>query len=81
VQGLSAQGEVSASQLAGAIQQLRKEAIPMVFPEQTANPKVLQQIAKQTGAKVGNPLIADGSIPSYQSMIISNVENIVAGLR
>ena len=53
----------------------------MVFPEQTANPKVLQQIAKQTGAKVGNPLIADGSIPSYQSMIISNVENIVAGLR
>ncbi|MDB4708147.1 metal ABC transporter substrate-binding protein, partial [Akkermansiaceae bacterium] len=52
VQGLSAQGEVSASQLAGAIQQLRKEAIPMVFPEQTANPKVLQQIANQTGAKV-----------------------------
>ena len=81
VQGLSAQGEVSASQLAGAIKQLRKEAIPMVFPEQTANPKVLQQIAKQTGAKVGNPLIADGSTSSYQAMIMANVESIVAGLK
>lgn len=81
VQGLSAQGEVSASQLAGAIKQLRKEAIPMVFPEQTANPKVLQQIAKQTGAKVGNPLIADGSTSSYQAMITANVESIVAGLK
>jgi zinc/manganese transport system substrate-binding protein len=81
VQGLSAQGEVSTSQLAGAIQQLRKEAIPMVFPEQTANPKVLRQIAKQTGAKVGNPLIADGSTPSYQAMIMANVESIVNGLK
>ncbi len=81
VQGLSAQGEVSATQLAGAIQQLRKEAIPMVFPEQTANPKVLQQIAKQTGAKVGKPLIADGATRSYQSMIMSNVQSIVAGLK
>ena len=81
VQGLSAQGELSSSHLAGAIKQLRKEAIPMVFPEQTANPKVLQQIAKQTGAKVGNPLIADGSTPSYQAMIMANVESIVAGLK
>jgi zinc/manganese transport system substrate-binding protein len=81
VQGLSAQGEVSATQLAGAIQQLRKEGIPMVFPEQTANPKVLAQIAKQTGAKVGDPLIADGSTRSYQAMIMSNVNSIVGGLK
>ena len=81
VQGLSAQGEVSTTQLAGAIQQLRKEAIPTVFPEQTANPKVLQQIAKQTGAKVGKPLIADGSYRSYQEMIVSNVQSIVGGLK
>lgn len=81
VQGLSAQGEVSATQLSGAIQQLRKEGIPMVFPEQTANPKVLAQIARQTGAKVGDPLIADGSTRSYQAMIMSNVNSIVGGLK
>lgn len=81
VQGLSAQGEVSATQLAGAIKQLREEGIPMVFPEKSANPKILQQIAKQTGAKVGQPLIADGATKSYQEMIMSNVNNIVAGLK
>jgi len=81
VQGLSAKGEVPATQLALSIQELRKEAIPMVFPEQSANPKILAQIAKQTGAKVGKPLIADGSVKSYQAMIQSNVTNIVAGLK
>lgn len=81
VQGLSADGEVSATQLAKSIQELRKEAIPMVFPEQAANPKILSQIAKQTGAKVGQPLIADGSTKSYQAMIQSNVTNIVTGLK
>jgi zinc/manganese transport system substrate-binding protein len=53
----------------------------MVFPEKSANPKVLQQIAQQTGAKVGQPLIADGSSASYQEMIEANVRHIVAGLK
>ena len=79
--GLSAHGEISATQLADSIKQLRKEAIPTVFPEKTANPKVLAQIAKQSGAKVGKPLIADGAVKSYQAMIQSNVTNIVAGLK
>jgi zinc/manganese transport system substrate-binding protein len=81
VQGLSADGEVSATQLAKSIQELRKEGIPMVFPEKTANPKVLSQIARQTGAKVGKPLIADGSVKSYQGMVLANVTNIVSGLK
>jgi zinc/manganese transport system substrate-binding protein len=81
VQGLSARGELSASQLAGAIKQLRSEAIPTVFPEQSANPKVLRQIAKETGATVGQPLIADGSAKTYRDMMVTNVEHIVAGLK
>lgn len=81
VQGLSADGEVSATQLAASIQELRKEGIPMVFPEKSANPKVLGQIAKQTGANVGKPLLADGSTKSYAAMIQSNVNHIVAGLK
>jgi len=81
VQGLSAEGEVSATQLAASIQELRKEAIPMIFPEQAANPKILAQIAKQTGAKVGKPLIADGAAKSYHTMMVNNVTNIVNGLK
>jgi len=81
VQGLSADGEISATQLANSIQELRKEQIPVVFPEQAANPKILNQIAKQTGAKVGRPLIADGSVASYQRMMQENITHIVAGLK
>jgi len=81
VQGLSSKGEVPAKQLSDSIRQLKKEQIPVVFPEQNANPKILKQIAKQSGAKIGKPLIADGSVSSYEKMIKNNVSNIVAGLR
>ena len=81
VQGLSAEGEVSAVQLAESIQTLRTERIPVVFPEVSANPKVLSQIAKQSGAAIAKPLIADGSVASYQNMIMTNVKNIVTGLK
>jgi len=81
VQGLSAKGEVPAQQLAISIRQLQSEKIPTVFPEKSANPKILAQIARQSGAKIGKPLIADGAVASYQKMIQSNVTNIVAGLK
>jgi len=81
VRGLSAEAEVSTSQLVKTVNTLRQERIPVVFPEVNANPKVLAQIAKQSGAKVGKPLIADGSVISYQKMIMANVNNIVAGLK
>lgn len=81
VQGLTAQGELSATQLADTIEQLQVDRIPAVFPEKSANPKILQQIAKQSGAKLGKPLIADGSTKSYQEMIKTNVTNVVAGLK
>lgn len=81
VQGLSAKGEVPAQQLAISIRQLQAEKIPTVFPEKSANPKILAQIARQSGAQIGQPLIADGSVASYQRMIQTNVTNIVAGLK
>ena len=81
VQGLSAEGEVAATQLAASIKQISEEGIPIVFPEKTANPKVLKQIAAQSDAKVGQPLVADGSVSSYQEMIEGNVNRIVSGLK
>jgi zinc/manganese transport system substrate-binding protein len=81
IQGLSAKGEVPAQQLAISIRQLQAEKIPTVFPEKSANPKILAQIARQSGAQIGKPLIADGSVASYQRMIQTNVTNIVAGLK
>ena len=81
VQGLSAQSEVPAKQLAISIAQIRDSAIPAVFPEQASNPKILKQIARESGAKIGKPLIADGAVASCEKMIRTNVSHIVAGLR
>ncbi|MDB4272555.1 metal ABC transporter substrate-binding protein [Akkermansiaceae bacterium] len=81
VQGLSAQGEVPAKQLAESIKQIRDSGIPTVFPEQASNPKMLKQIAKASGAQIGKPLIADGAVASYDKMMRSNVTRLVAGLR
>lgn len=80
VQGLSAHAEVATDALAHSIHTLQDEAIPVVFPEVASNPKILQQISRQSGAAMGEPLIADGSVASYQKMITDNVTRIVSGL-
>ena len=81
VQGLSSDGEISSRQLAETIRQLRAEGIKAVFPEVGSNPKVLSQIAKSSGARVSQPLVADGAVADYQTMIQRNVSNIVAALK
>ena len=80
VKGLGADHEIPAKTLAEEVAKLRKEKIRAVFPERYLNPKVLQQIARETGAKVGNPLVADGSVASYEKMIRGNVQSIVSAL-
>lgn len=81
VQGLSRDGEISARQLADSIRILRKDQIRAVFPETQANPKILAQIAHDTGAKIGPALQADGSIASYEDMIKKNTTAIVGALK
>lgn len=81
VQGLSSRGEIGATQLADSIRDLREKQIRTIFPETQANPKILQQITKEIGARVGKPLIAEGSTASYEEMIRQNVSRIVSGLK
>ena len=80
VLGLSDDHEVPAKQLAIEVAKLTEERIRAVFPEQGENPKVLAQIAKQSGAKMGKPLNADGAAASYDQMMQGNVTAIVQGL-
>lgn len=80
VQGLAATAEVPAKQLADQIRKLRQTNIRAVFPERFANPKVLQQIARETGATLAPPLTADGSVASYHDFIRNNVTTIVNAL-
>lgn len=80
VQGLNKEGEISGKQLVEVITQIKAEKVAAVFAEKGSNPKVLAQIAKQSGAQVGRPLIADGGARSYQQMMQANVGAIVEAM-
>ncbi|MGB0990981.1 MAG: metal ABC transporter solute-binding protein, Zn/Mn family [Akkermansiaceae bacterium] len=79
IKGLSSHQKTSASYQAQAINLVKKHKVSAIFPEQRANSKLLQSVAKETRTKIGGTLIADGS-PSYEKMMRNNVKAIVTGL-
>ena len=62
-QGLSTQAEPSARDVAGIIAQIRAQKIPAVFLENVTDPRLLQQIAAETGAKIGGTIYSDSLSP------------------
>jgi zinc/manganese transport system substrate-binding protein len=65
------------------IAEIREHGIKAVFPEDQANPKVLAEIARSTGVKIGDPLIADGTAKTahtFETMLAHNVRALVAAL-
>ena len=73
----------SSKHIAETIEEIREHGIKAVFPEDQANPKVLAEIARSTGVRIGEPLIADGTAKSahtFETMLAHNVRAIVAAL-
>jgi zinc/manganese transport system substrate-binding protein len=62
-EGLSTETEPSARDVAGVIAQIRTQKIPAVFLENIADPRLLQQIAAETGAKIGGTIYSDSLSP------------------
>lgn len=62
-QGIGAEAEPSAQRVAQLIRQIRAERISAVFVESVRNPRLVQQIARETGAVVAGPLYADSLSP------------------
>jgi zinc/manganese transport system substrate-binding protein len=84
VLGIGRSDDISAQYLAHAIQVIRDNQIRAVFPEDQANPKVLAEIVRSTGAKTGKPLIADGTARgahTFETMLAHNVRAIVEALK
>lgn len=84
VLGIAREDEASQQYMAEAIKTIRDNKIRAVFPEDQANPKVLKEIVRETGVKLGESLIADGTAPGYttfEKMLQHNVEVIVKALR
>ena len=58
-QGVSTESEASAGQVAELITQIRKEGVTALFLENISDPRLIQQIAAETGITPGGELYSD----------------------
>jgi zinc/manganese transport system substrate-binding protein len=85
-QGMSTESEASAQDVAALITQIRDAGITAVFVENIADRRLLDQIAAETGAKIGGVLFSDalsapdGPAPTYVAMMRHNVQQLTGAL-
>jgi zinc/manganese transport system substrate-binding protein len=85
-EGVSTESEASAQDVAKIIRQIKAEKVPAVFMENIADHRLLDQIAKETGAKIGGTLYTDALSPpsgpagTYLDMFRHNIETLTAAL-
>jgi zinc/manganese transport system substrate-binding protein len=84
--GVSTESEPSARDIAGIITQIRAAKIPAVFLENISDPRLIQRIAAETGAKVGGTLYSDsltdekGDAPTYIELVRHNIKALTRAL-
>lgn len=82
--GVSTESEASAKDVAKLIDQIRKEKVKAVFVENITDARLVERIAKETGAKIGGTLYSDalsktdGPAKTYLDMMRHNV-GLIAG--
>jgi ABC-type Zn uptake system ZnuABC Zn-binding protein ZnuA len=85
IAGLTAADQPSSGKVASIIAAIRDQGVKAVFPESIENPKVLREITRESGAKVGPELYADGlgegDARTYSGMFRHNVTSIVDTLK
>ena len=84
--GMSEESEPNAGAVAALIRQIRQDHIGALFIENMTDPRLIEQLAHETGATLGGSLFADAlSKPgeggeSYQAMFRHNVPEMVAAM-
>ncbi len=84
--GVSTEGDVSARDVAKIIAQIRREKFPAVFLENVSDPRLIERIARETGAKVGGALYSDALSPpdgpagTYIDMARHNIRELTKAL-
>ena len=85
-QGVSTESEASARDVARIIQQIRREAIAAVFVENVSDARLMERIAKETGARIGAKVYSDalsepnGPAGTYIDMMRHNIRAFSAAL-
>ncbi len=77
----------SPQQIAYVVDQVKKNTIPAIFCESTVEPKIQEEVVRESGSRMGGVLYvdslsgADGPAPTYLALLTHTVETIVNGLR
>ena len=85
-EGLNTDSEPSAKSLAELIRQIRREGIKALFLENISDPRLVEQLARDTGATPCPPLYSDalsrpnGPAPTYIRMIEYNTAALKHGM-
>ncbi|MGA2057260.1 MAG: metal ABC transporter substrate-binding protein [Bradyrhizobium sp.] len=84
--GVSTEAEPSARDIAKIVAQVKAEHIPAVFLERIGDPRLIQRISAETGARVGGTLYSDslsdekGDSPTYIDMVRHNIRTLTSAL-
>ncbi|SEG63472.1 manganese transport system substrate-binding protein [Saccharopolyspora kobensis] len=84
---VNSDSEGTPQQIKATTEFVRENGVPTVFCESTVNDKAQQQVARETGARLGDVLYVDslsgpdGPVPTYLDLLRHDAETIVAGLR
>lgn len=85
-QGISTEAEASAKDVARIIQQIKREKITAVFVENVSDARLMERIAKETGARIGERVYSDalsepsGPAGTYIDMMRHNIRAFSAAL-
>ncbi|MER9653660.1 zinc ABC transporter substrate-binding protein AztC [Mesorhizobium sp. M0152] len=81
-QGISTDSEPSAADVAKLVEQVKQDKAAAIFVENITNPRLVEQIAGETGIKVGGTLYSDalsqpdGPASTYIDMMHNNIRQI-----
>ena len=85
-QGVSTESEPSAADLARIIRQIRKDRIAAIFLENITDPRLMERIAQDTGARLGDRVYSDSLSPpdgpagTYIDMMRHNIRSFSTAL-
>lgn len=85
--GISTEAEPSAAAVAKLTRQVKEEGVKRVFVENMTNPRLIEQLAKDSGASLGGTLYADalsgpsGPAPDYLTMMRHNADLMEEAMR
>ncbi|MCB1931378.1 MAG: metal ABC transporter substrate-binding protein [Candidatus Accumulibacter sp.] len=84
--GLSTDAQPSAATVGALIRQIRRQKIPAMFVENVSDPRLLERISQESGARIGGTLYSDSlsrsgkAADTYLGMMRHNADTLAAAL-